>query len=596
MTTTSVAPASAAPGLRRGGVLRTIWALAGPHRGVLARSIGWKGAQAAAQAIPVGVLVALIERLRAGTLDSSHIGWATTVIAACVVAQWLFGYWANRSAWIATFELFGEVRVRALDHLRRLPMGFHASRRSGDTVTALTQDIAAVETFTHEPFQQLVGAVIAPIVVFLVLLMQDVPMALATMVSVVAALPVFAWGNRVFRTIASQRQDLQAEASSRMVEYLHGLPVIRTYRLAGERLERFRTALDDYRAVNLRLVLKLVPVGMGYMAIVLLGIPAVLFVGALWLLDGTIDAGTLIVFAVLVLRVYHPLLVASESFETLRIADASLDRVARVLDEPVQASPAEPVATPAGHGVTLDRVTFGYDSTSPVLRDVSFDVPAGTMTALVGPSGAGKSTVLNLLSRFWDVDGGAVRIGGVDVRDLTAEQLFDAVTVVFQDVYLFPGTILDNIAFGKPDADPLDVEAAARAARIHDFVQTLPDGYRTAVGEAGATLSGGERQRIAIARAILKDAPIVLLDEATSAIDPTNERLVQAALSELVAGKTLLVVAHRLSTIRSADQIVVLDGGQVAERGDHEDLLTAGGLYAHLWSQRERAARWRVRA
>jgi ATP-binding cassette subfamily B protein IrtB len=321
----------------------------------------------------------------------------------------------------------------------------------------------------------------------------------------------------------------------------------------------------------------------------------VLFFGALWLFDGTIDAGTLVVFAVLVLRVYQPVFVAAESFETLRIADASLDRIARVLDEPAQPTPTTPAALPERLDITLDQVTFGYKPGQPVLHDLDLHVPAGTTTAIVGPSGAGKTTVLHLVARFWDTTGGTVRIGGVDVRDLTAEQLFDAVTVVFQDVYLFPGTIFDNIAFGNPDAAPDTVHAAARAARAHDFITALPDGYTTPVGEGGATLSGGERQRISIARAILKDAPIVLLDEATSAIDPTNERLVQAALAELVVGKTLMVVAHRLATIRSADQIVTLDHGRLAERGTHDQLLAAGGLYAHLWAQRQRATTWRVR-
>lgn len=597
--TTTIPPSTAptAPGLRRGGVIATIWALAGARRRTLATSIGWKVAQSVCMAIPVGVLVGLIERLREGTLDTGDLAWAMPVIGACLVGQWAFGYLANRSAWIATFELFGRVRVDALDHLRRVPMGFHASRRAGDTTTALTQDIASVETFTHEPLQQMVGAIVAPFVVFLVLLAQDVAMAVATMVSVVAAVPVFIAANRTFKRLAARRQDLQAEASSRMIEYVQGLPVIRAFRLAGPRLERFRQALDDYRAVNTALSVKLAPLGMGAMAVVLTGIPIVLWFGTVRYFDGALDVGTFVVFAVLVLRVYQPLLAAAEGVESLRIADASLDRIARVLDEPVQAVPASPVATPAGFDVAFDDVTFGYDADGdPVLRDLSFAVQPGTMTAIVGPSGAGKSTILNLVARFHDPQQGAVRIGGVDLRDLTAEQLFDAVTVVFQDVYLFPGTIFDNIAFGRPDATEAEVEAAARAAQAHDFIAALPEGYRTPVGEAGATLSGGERQRVSVARAILKDAPIVLLDEATSAIDPTNERHLQAALAALVRDKTLVVVAHRLSTIASADQILVLDDGRIVEQGGHQALLAGDGLYRRLWDQRQQAARWRIGA
>ncbi len=594
---TRARPTEPTGGLRRGGVMATIWALAGSRRGTLVTSIGWKTAQSVCLAIPVGVLVALIDRLRLDALELDDLRWAMPVLLACLVGQWVFGYLANRSAWIATYELFGRVRVDALDHLRRVPMGFHTSRRAGDTTTALTQDIAALETFTHEPLQQMVGAVVAPFVVFLVLVGQDVAMALATMVSVVAAIPVFVVANRTFKRLATHRQDLQAEAASRMIEYVQGLPVIRAFRLAGERLERFRQALDDYRAVNTALAVKLAPLGMAAMAIVLLGIPFVLWVGTIRYFDGALDAGTFVVFAVLVLRVYQPLLGAAEGIETLRIADASLDRIARVVDEPIQPVPATATASPRDFDVAFDGVSFAYDPTGDlVLHDLAFEVPAGTMTAIVGPSGAGKSTILNLMARFHDVGSGTVRIGDVDVRDLTAEQLFDAVTVVFQDVYLFPGTIFDNIAFGRRDATVAEVEAAARAAQAHEFIAALPDGYDTPVGEAGATLSGGERQRISVARAILKDAPIVLLDEATSAIDPTNERHLQAALAALVRDKTLVVVAHRLSTIASADQILVLDHGRIVEHGDHASLLDGDGLYRRLWDQRARASRWQINA
>ncbi len=580
---------------RHGGVVRTIWRLAGDRRAVLARSIGYKALQATFQALPVGILVAVIEALRRGSLTGGTLAWATLGIAVCVIGQWTAGFAANRSAWIATFELFGALRVRGLDHLRRLPLAFHEDRHVGDTVTAMTQDIASVEQFAHEPLQQLIGALWAPVVVFLVLLFQDVPMAIATIASVVLSLPIFYWTNRVFRSLAGERQDLQADASARMIEYVQGLPVIRAFRLVGERLGQLRAALDDYRAVNTRLAVRLAPLGLSFMATVLLGIPCVLFFGTLWLAGGTLDPGTFLIFAVLALRVYQPLVAAAESFESLRIADASLDRVARIFEEPVQPEPRTGAGLAAPLDVEFEGVTFAYGDDGPALSDVSFRAPAGSMTAVVGPSGSGKSTLLQLVARFRDPQQGSVRIGGLDLRDLTTEQVFDAVTFVFQEVYLFPGTIFDNIAFGRPDAAHEDVVAAAQAARAHDFIMELPEGYETPVGEGGATLSGGERQRVSVARAILKDAPIVLLDEATAALDPTNERLLQQALAELVRDKTLIVVAHRLSTIRAADQILVLDRGRMVELGSHEALLEQAGLYKRLWSERERASRWRIR-
>jgi ATP-binding cassette, subfamily B, bacterial IrtB/YbtQ len=587
---------SSATGLRRGNLFQTIWSLAGPHRAALARSVGFKAAEATAQSIPVGLLAILIQDIRVGSLTTQALVWVSAVLAVCLVAQWLFGYLANRSAWLATFELFGAVRARGLDHLRRLPMGFHASRPTGETVTALTQDMNALELFVHNPMQQLIGAGTAPVVVFLVLLTQDVHMAIATIASVLISVPIFDWANRRFKVLAARRQDLQASLSSRMLEYIQGMQVIRAFGLTAERLDGFRGALHAFRAINLRLVAELVPPAVAFMLVVLLGIPAVIFFGALWLFGATIDAGTLIVFAVLALRVYQPLITAVQEVDSLRLADASLDRIAQVFDAPLQPESTQPAASLTRFDVTFDAVTFGYDAETPVLRDVSFDVAPGTMTAIVGPSGAGKTTILNLVARFWDPQAGGVRISGVDIRQLSSEQLFEAITVVFQDVYLFPGTIFDNIAFGNPDASPADVEAAARAARAHDFVRRLPLGYHTLIGEGGATLSGGERQRISIARAILKNAPIVMLDEHTSAIDSTNERHIQAALAELARGKTFIVVAHRLATIRAADQILVLDQGRVVQRGSHANLLIETGRYARLWAERERASTWRLGA
>jgi ATP-binding cassette subfamily B protein IrtB len=584
----------------RPGALATMWRLAGPRRRDVALGAGLRFAWALLLAVAVAQLAAVALDLRAGTLDRSDAWRVAVVQAACFAGQVVLNYWSNRLAWISAFDVGAELRMAALDRLRRLPMGFHAGRDQGDTVTAVTQDVAVVETFAHAPLPTLVGAVAAPLCVVAALALVDSRLAAVTVASIVLAVPVYLRANRIFEGLAVRRQDVQAAATGRIVEYLQGIAVIRAFGLGGERLDRFRTSLEDLRAVNTRLAVMILPLAMSAMAVVELGVPLVLAAGGYWLVGGTVDGAALVVFLVLLLRVYHPLVQSADQLEMLRIADASLRRLVRLLDEPVQAVPAVAGPGPADAAVALEGVRFSYggpagstgSSGPPALDGVDVAVPAGTTCAIVGPSGAGKSTVLNLVARFWDPDAGSVRLGGVDLRDLTAEQLYDAVTVVFQDVYLFPATVHDNIAFGRPDATRSDVVAAAREAQAHEFVSALSRGYDTPVGEGGALLSGGERQRVSIARAILKDAPVVLLDEATAALDATTERQVQTALARLVSGRTLLVVAHRLATIRHADQIVVLDHGRVAERGVHADLVAAGGLYARLWAERERAARW----
>ena len=368
----------------------------------------------------------------------------------------------------------------------------------------------------------------------------------------------------------------------------------RAFNRTDDRLSQYSQAVRALRNINNRLVLRLLPLGILTVGVVQMGVPAVIaFVTYRWF-GGSIDVGTALIFLILILRVYGPIVALAGHFELLRLGDAALERIGRIMDLEEQVAPETPRAEPRGHDVEFENVTFAYEDT-PVLRDVSFVARAGSTTAIVGPSGAGKSTVLNLVSRFWDPADGAVRIGGVDVRDLTHQQLFERITVVFQDVYLFRTTVRDNIAFGRPEATDAEIEAAARAAQAHEFIEALPQGYGTLVGEGGATLSGGERQRISIARAVLKDSPIVLLDEPTSSLDALNDQAIRAALVALLRGKTVLVVAHRLPTIQAADHILVVDGGRIVQQGKHEELIDqTGGRYQRLWLDRKRASDWRI--
>lgn len=579
-------------------MLLTLWRVAGPLRGRIALGIGLRMLQALCQTLPVLVAVHAVLRLVQGTMSGTEIAVSTAIVLAAVVAQYVLGLISARATWLSAYELVSDLRLRMLDHIQRLPMGFLSRRQTGDVATVLTQDLRMVEPVVSETLPALVGGLVVPIALTAATLAIDWRMGAATAVTLLVAIPVHLVTQRRFHRLAADRQRRQAEAVARILEYVQGIAVIRAFNRAGERLRRFREALDEYRASNLRLVHELAPLLMATFTTIELGFAVILAVAVYLFLGGTLAAATALVFLVLALRIYQPVVQIVDQSELNAVSRASVDRAAAVLALPVQAAP-DRGRSPASWEISFDDVDFAYDHGTPdeawVLHGVGFTIEERSLTALVGPSGAGKSTIAHLIARFWDVQRGQIRIGGVDLRDMSEPELFGAVSIVFQDPYLFSDTIAGNLRLGNPDAGREEMVAAARAARCHDFIERLPKGYDTVVGEGGATLSGGERQRISIARAILKDAPIVVLDEPTASIDPTNERLLQRALGALVASKTVLVIAHRLASIRQADQILVLDGGAIRERGRHDQLVAGGGVYARLWETQQRTRGWRLR-
>ncbi len=371
------------------------------------------------------------------------------------------------------------------------------------------------------------------------------------------------------------------EATGRVIEYLQAQPVLRAGGRTAERFRLLDDALAELRRASRRTTLSALPGVLGLTLVVQAVFTGMLVLGAHLLLGGDIGAAELLAVLVLAARCADPLLALSEFTGRMRAARSQLARLDEVLRTEPLPEPPEPVR-PVRRDLEFASVTFRRDART-VIRELSLAVPEGRRLAVVGPSGAGKSTLLQLLARFYDVDEGAVRVGGVDVREISTDVLMEQIAVVFQDVYLFDGTIEENVRLGRPGAGDAEVRAAATAARLDEVVERLPGGWGANVGEGGALLSGGERQRVSIARALLKDAPIVLLDEVTSALDPVNEAAVHAGIERLMAGRTVVMVAHRMRTVRRADRIAFLDGGRIVEEGTHDELLERGGRYAEFW-------------
>lgn len=576
----------------RSGYWRKLLQLAGPERGLLLKACVYPLIAGLLICLTT-LFVALIIRALADSQITAAWRYAGLLLLT-LLGQVLLTIGSFRG-----FERYDQAVTRRLriylgQHLRRLPMGFFLSRDAGTIQTRLTDDVAGIGVY--DSIGRVVRGLVASSLLFIALLWLDWRLALFALLGV----PVYLWMtsriNQVFDETMKRQTAARTAANSRIIEYIQGIPLIRSFASSDTRFDRYEAAMAEYRDANLSVQNRLTPYQSWYDSVFEIGFAAVLLAGSAIYAAGTLDGMTLLLFMIVMLGFFEPIPLLDYTLSRRHYL-ASAGRLAEVLDEPPLIEPARAdEQQPAGFDMELRQVGFSYNSreagqslSEKTINGISLFIPARSMIALVGPSGGGKTTLLNLIGRFWDVQEGTVRIGGADVRQMRMDTLMKHISVVFQDVYLFKDTILNNIRYGRPEATVEQVVAAARAARCHDFIAALPQGYDTPVGEGGSTLSGGEKQRISIARAILKDAPIVLLDEATASIDPENEAEIQAALRALSADKTLIVVAHRLNTIQHADQIVVIERGRIVQQGTHEQLFAAQGLYRSFWEKCNKA-------
>lgn len=492
----------------------------------------------------------------------------------------------------SSYDVFYERRLEAGERLKKAPMGYYSEKNLGEIQMTLTTDMNALESSAMSVVENILGSLIYAAICTLVLLLFNWKIGLITLAGLAIGMILLNVIQNGAEKAMPMRFHAQEEMTERTLEFVQGNMVMRLFGTGQDGLNRVKEAFQKKQKADIHLENSAIwPINF-YKYVFRLASCGVVLIAALLYAQQEMSFPICVMFLFAAFLVYSQMDGLASNIALLRIVDNSLEQVESVLHIPKMPG-NEAVNKIQNYDIELQNISFGYDK-RPIIQDVSLKIPERSVTAIVGPSGSGKTTLCNLIARFWDVQKGAILIGGKNVKDIEPDELMKLMSIVFQNVYLFHDTIENNIKFGRPDATHEAVVEAARRACCHDFIEKLPNAYQTVIGEGGSTLSGGEKQRISIARAILKDAPIVILDEATSSVDPENQHILLTAINELTKGKTLIIIAHRLSTIRNADQIIVLDGGRIVQQGTHKTLIQQDGVYRRFVQIRKTTFSWKL--
>lgn len=543
---------------------------------------------------PMGILFLFMERLTGPLVGleapDMGIGGYVGISVVLLAVIGFFEHLQYNATFLSSYQESANMRIRLAERLRKLPLSFFGKRDLADLTTTIMADCAFVEKAFSHFIPELIGALISTVLIGVGLLAANWRMGIAVLWVAPVSFLLAALTRPLVDRMERRQKGKKIAASDGIQECIENIQDIRANNQSADYLEKLDQKIMDVESITVKLELLNGTLVTSAQMILKIGMATTVLVGASLLVSGSISFMIFLMFMLAATRLYQPLSGCLQNLSAVYSTLLVVERMKSIEEQKIQQGRED--AAYRGYDIVFDRVGFSYKEGEPVLREVSFTARQGQVTALVGPSGGGKSTSAKLAARFWDIDKGTITIGGCDISKIEPETLLKSFAIVFQDVVLFNNTIMENIRLGRKGASDEEVLAAARAAQCEEFISRLPEGYQTRIGENGSTLSGGERQRLSIARALLKDAPIILMDEATASLDVENETLVQEAISNLVKDKTVLIIAHRMRTVAGADQIVVLKDGGVAEQGTPEKLLENNGIYRHMTELQNRSLSW----
>ena len=571
---------------------RKIWKFAGNEVGNINKSVAVGVVNALLQMCQVGAIYLVVLGLTNGSTTSGVAWMALVLVLVSIFGGAVTASYSKMLQTHAGYFMAADRRISIADRLKSVPMGFFNANSLGQLSGVCTTVVSTIEMMVPMVLVNILGGLITTAVFAVVVLAFDWRIGLIVLAGIALYLAVVSAMEKKSALIAADTQKSQTELVEAVLENIQGMSIVKSFNLSGKGDKKLQDAVENNRKANLEVEQVMTPYTAAEEAVLQLASICMMGAAIHFWQSGTMTLANALMVLVMSFMVFNQIKAFGMGVSMLRLAAASIDRTVETEQMPQMDEHGKDIA-PQKHDIVFDHVNFSYEH-KQILHDISVTLPDKTTTAIVGPSGSGKTTLCNLIARFWDVDSGSVKIGGVDVRDYTLESLMDQISMVFQNVYLFADTIENNIKFGCPDATHEQVVEAARKACCDDFIEALPDGYNTIIGEGGASLSGGEKQRISIARAMLKDAPIVILDEATANVDPENEDRLQKAIEALTRDKTILMIAHRLKTVRHADQILVVDHGCIVQQGRHEELIQQPGIYADFVGGRKEAAGWKL--